>query len=189
MDDFSKRPRLTRTRLFNWASGVFVACFLIVFFVPESVRYGIAVISLVAWLIGFISQSRTGRAYARDSENFRIENVNRNPRVFAEAPPSRLDEIEGGFIDLYDLETGLYIGRGLKRDIQTLYDAFENEPLIFENGPNDIPLTQDFIDQVEQMDDFQLTPHFLELMRNAMGENQFTLLTIRWTSPERPHVE
>ena len=84
---------------------------------------------------------------------------------------------------MYDVETGLFIGTGMKRDIQTLYDAFDNDPHIFENGPNDIPLTQDFIEQITDSEEFHLTPHFLDLMNKAMDDEQLTLITIRWVQP------
>lgn len=178
---------MANTHLYNWSVGIFLGCWLFGFFHPTTVPAGILGVGSVAWLLGFISQSITRRKHVQAVEDFRSENVKNYSRVFASSAPKELDKIHGEFVDLFDLETGLYIGRGMKRDIQTLYDAFDNEPLIFENGPNDIPLTQDFIEQIEQMDDFNLTPHFQYLMENAMDEKYLTLVTIRWVQPEEKH--
>ena len=139
--------------------------------------------ALAPWLVGFISDRIAKRTHNREADQFREENARKYANIFDEPPPTTLDAINGEFVDMYDVETGLYIGQGMKRDIQTLCDAFDNEPLIFENGPNDIPLTQDFVEQVNEMDEYQLTPHFIKLMDNAMDEKHLTLLTIRWTQP------
>ena len=141
------------------------------------------VAALASWLVGFIADRIGKRSHNHDMERFRDENARKYPSIFNNPPPTSLGTINGEFVDMYDVETGLYIGQGMKRDIQTLYDAFDNEPLIFENGPNDIPLTQDFVEQVNEMDEYQLTPHFIKLMDNAMDEKHLTLLTIRWTQP------
>ena len=141
------------------------------------------VAALASWLVGFIADRIDKRSHNRDTDRFREENTRKYPSIFNSPPPISLDTINGELVDMYDVETGLFIGQGMKRDIQTLYDAFDNDPLIFENGLNDIPLTQDFVEQVNEMDDYQLTPHFLKLMDNAMDEKHITLLTIRWTQP------
>lgn len=141
------------------------------------------VAAFASWLVGFIADSIAKRSHVHKTKQFREQNAKRHSNIFDAAPLTSLDAIDGEFIDMYDLETGLFIGQGMKRDIQTLYDAFDNEPLIFENGPNDIPLTQDFVDQVNEMENHHLTPHFLKLMDNAMDEKHLTLLMIRWTQP------
>lgn len=143
------------------------------------------VLALLSFVIGFIYDVRSDRSFFEANKQFRKINSQRHPEIFDDTPPEFIDNIHGEFVDMYDLETGLFIGCGLKRDIQTLYDAFENDPLIFENGKNDIPLIQDIIEQVQELEDFELTPHFLNLMNNAMDEERLTLVTIRWVEPSQ----
>ena len=178
MDDFSQRPEFKRSPVFGCLAIAFLCCLLLSLW---NTWFFFA--ALATWLAGFAADRIARRTHSREADQFRENNVRKHAKIFAESPPTTLDAINGEFIDMYDLETGLYIGQGLKRDIQTLYDAFDNEPLIFENGPNDIPLTQDFVEQVNEMDHYHFTPHFLKLMDNAMDDKHLTLLTIRWTHP------
>ena len=181
MNDFAERPKYSRSPVFIWSAVSFVAFLLVAYFTGAAWPF---IPAIASWLVGYFFDRRVNKTFANETARFREENAQTHPAVFAEQPPQSLDSIHGDFVDMHDLETGLFIGRGLKRDIQTLYDAFDNDPHVFENGPNDIPLTQDFIEQVQESENFELTPHFLDLMNNAMDEKYLTLVTIRWVAPK-----
>ena len=177
LNDFANRPQFSRSPVFAWSGVAFFAFLLLAYFTGLNWLYIPAILS---WVLGYALDVNARKRLKNQTAQFKRKNVRENPAVFAQRPPQNLESIDGEYVDLYDLETGLPIGTVMKRDIQTLFDAFDNDPLVFENGPNDIPITQDFIEQINESDKFQLTPHFLDLMHNAMDEKFLTLITIRW---------
>lgn len=178
MDNFSHRPTFQRSPVYWWSMPAFLIFGLLSFL--DSRFFFLA---LVAWLVGFTADRLSRRSFNKLARDFQISIQKKRPGIFQVSPPSNLNEVSGESVDVYDLQTGLYIGRCAKCDIRVLYDAFEDYPSVFENGPNDIPLTQDFINQVSEMEALSFTPHFMKLMDNAMDKKHLTLLTIRWTHP------
>ena len=175
---FAQRPALERSPVVGWAMVMFFVCFVTAIFAKLPI---LVVPALVAFAVSWIVSKRDKKRHESMLLKFRNDNAQRFQNIFDSPPPSNLDAIDEEYLDLYDTETCLYIGRVPKHDIQTIFDFYDNEPLVFENGPNDIPFTQDFIQSIEESKTHNLSAEFLDSMKNAMDDKYLTLVTIRWT--------
>ena len=136
--------------------------------------------ALIAFAFYLLTSKQSKRKHRKALAEFRAANALQHPDLFNSPPPTDLQSVVCDDVDLYDTETGLHFGRASKQDISTIFAAFDNDPLVFDNGDNDIPFTQDFLQSIEEMPNFKLSQHFIDLMNIAMDRKYLTLVTIRW---------
>lgn len=133
------------------------------------------ILSLVAFAVGFISQSRARRQYLAKEEKLRKENAAKYPGVFDNPPPDDIESIQGDELDLFDAGACSYLGRASKDDVKVLIRRFKDIP---EQGPNDIFM---LVESLEMIPEDSVSREFIMLLKEAFKKRDY--LEIRWLAP------
>lgn len=126
--------------------------------------------TLLAWFVGYVSQTRANRRYREDEEQLREQNALKYPGVFDVQPPIDIDAVPDEELDLYDAGACTFIGTVGKADICVLIDAFSDMP---DQGPNDLFIIHESMEMVPE-----LSPHCRTQLEDALLHRDF--LVLRW---------